>query len=145
MSTGRLLAGGSVAKWVSMAWKPASMAANPLGPIAIMVDSPIAASMEYRPPTQSQKPNILARSMPNAWTSSEFVDTATKCLATAFSPRAATSHERAACPLVIVSKVEKVLDAMTNKVRAGSRSQIASLKSVGSTFETKRNVISRFE
>ena len=54
-----------------------------------MVDSPIAESIEYRPPTQSQNPNMFAVSMPNLATRSALVDTATKCLATASSaPRA---------------------------------------------------------
>ena len=59
-------------------------ARNCSGPMAIIVERPIAESIEYRPPTQSQKPNILAVSMPNFATSSVFVETATKCLATAF-------------------------------------------------------------
>ena len=49
-----------------------------------MVESPIAESIEYRPPTQSQKPNMFAVSMPNADTFPAFVETATKCFATAF-------------------------------------------------------------
>ena len=49
-----------------------------------MVESPMAESIEYRPPTQSQNPNMFAVSMPNFETSAAFVETATKCLATAF-------------------------------------------------------------
>src|SRR5216683_2387500 len=72
------------------------MARKLSGPIATMVDRPIAESIEYRPPTQSQNPNMLAVSMPNAATRSAFVETATKCLATAeSSPSRSTSHLRA--------------------------------------------------
>ena len=53
------------------------------GPIATTTAVPMAESTEYRPPTQSQKPNALAGSMPNASTLSSAVETATKCLATA--------------------------------------------------------------
>ena len=42
----------------------------------------MAESIEYRPPTQSQNPNMLAVSMPNSETLAAFVETATKCLAT---------------------------------------------------------------
>lgn len=44
---------------------------------------PIADHKEYRPPTQSQNPNILRSSMPNSRTFRLLVDNATKCLATA--------------------------------------------------------------
>ena len=44
----------------------------------------MAESIEYRPPTQSQKPNMLAVSMPNSDTFAALVETATKCRATAF-------------------------------------------------------------
>src|ERR1700756_5177251 len=37
--------------------------------MASIVERPIAESIEYRPPTQSQKPNMLAVSMPNLDTS----------------------------------------------------------------------------
>ncbi len=51
---------------------------NASGPMAIISDRPIAEPTEYRPPTQSQNPNMLAVSIPNADTFSAFVDTATK-------------------------------------------------------------------
>src|SRR5262249_13053988 len=38
---------------------------NSLEPMASMVESPIAEVIEYRPPTQSQNPNMFAVSMPN--------------------------------------------------------------------------------
>ena len=85
ISAGRFDASGAVLKCSSISWKPASSSANRSGPIAIIVDSPIAESIEYRPPTQSQKPNMLAVSIPKAATFSALVLTATKCFATAAS------------------------------------------------------------
>ena len=46
MITGRFCSSGAVAKWVSISWNPASSSANPSGPIASMVDSPMAESIE---------------------------------------------------------------------------------------------------
>ena len=43
----------------------------------------------------------------------------------------------------MVSSVVKVFDETMNSVSAGSRSRTASAKSVPSTLETKRNVMSR--
>ena len=104
----------------------------------------MAESIEYRPPTQSQKPNMLAVSMPNFATRSALVDTATKCLATASSePSAPTIQSRAEVALVSVSSVPNVLDEMMNSVSSGSRSRVASAKSVESTLDTNRNVMSR--
>src|ERR1051325_7618637 len=112
--------------------------------MAIIVERPIAESIEYRPPTQSQKPNIFAVSMPKADTFSAFVETARQCLATAFwSFNAFSDHSRALWALVIVSSVVKVLEDTMNKVSAGSRSRVASTRSMPSTFETKRNVMVR--
>ena len=109
------------------------------------MESPIAESIEYRPPTQSQNPNMLFVSIPNAATFSAFVDTATKCFATALTspPRPLSDQSRALCALVIVSNVVKVFDETMNSVSAGSRSRVASTKSVPSTFETNRKVIER--
>ena len=84
---------------------------------------------------------MLAVSMPNFATSAAFVDTATKCLATAASSRSADRlHSRAVRALVIVSIVVNVFEETINSVSAGSRSCVASAKSVPSTFETKRKV-----
>ena len=70
---------------------------------------------------------MLAVSMPNFDTSSALVDTATKCLATAASsPSASIAQSRAEWALVIVSRVVKVLEAITNSVSAGSRSRVSS-------------------
>jgi hypothetical protein len=78
-------------------------------------------------------------------TLSALVDTATKCRATAAcSPaKARNDHSRAVCALVIVSNVVNVFDEMINSVSAGSRSRVASTKSVPSTLDTKRNVMAR--
>ena len=81
--------------------------------------------------------------MPNFATSSAFVDTATKCLATASSdPRAFTHQSRAVCAFVIVSIVVNVFDEITNNVDAGSRPSVASKKSVASALATKRAAMS---
>ena len=108
---------------------------------------PMAESIEYRPPTQSQKPNMLAVSMPNSRTFSAFVLTATKCRATAASspPSPASSQSRAVRALVSVSSVVKVLLAMMNSVSAGSRSMVASRTSAPSTLDTNRKRIERSE
>jgi hypothetical protein len=44
---------------------------------------------------------------------------------------------------VIVSSVVKVFEETMKSVSSGSRSRVASAKSVPSTLETKRNAISR--
>ena len=46
---------------------------------------------------------------------------------------------------VIVSSVVNVFEEMTNSVSAGSRSRVASTKSVPSTLDTNRKVMSRRE
>ena len=113
-------------------------------PIATITDRPTAEGSEYRPPTQSQKPNMLAVSMPNSATRWALVLTATKCLATAAwsPPRPASSQLRASVALVSVSCVVNVLDTMTNSVVAGSRSWVFSYRSVGSMLEMNRHSIS---
>ena len=65
---------------------------------------------------------MLSVSIPKAATRSAFVDTATKWSATASSPRAATSHDRAVRALVNVSIVPNVFEATTKRVEAGSES-----------------------
>ena len=82
--------------------------------------------------------------MPNSVTRSALVETATKCLAIAASlPSVLSAHCRAERALVIVSIVPNVFEETMNSVSAGSRSRVASTRSVESTFETNRNVISR--
>jgi hypothetical protein len=109
--------------------------------MAIMVESPMAESIEYRPPTQSQNSNMFVGSMPNSTTFAVLVDRATKCLATArASPRPWSSQARALVALVMVSSVVNVLEATMKRVSDGSRSRVASTRSVASTFETKRKL-----
>ena len=88
---------------------------------------------------------MLAVSIPNSETFSAFVETATKCFATALGspPSPFRAQSRAEWALVIVSSVTKVFEDTMKSVSAGSRSRVASAKSVPSTFETKRNVIER--
>ena len=145
MSSGRLAAGGASAKCLSTAWKPASISAKASGPTASIVESPIAESIEYRPPTQSQKPNAFAGSIPNSSTASRLVDTATTCRAIALSspPRPSRSHCRALRAFVIVSTVVKVFEETTTSVSSGSRSRSASTSCVASTLETNRNAVPR--
>src|SRR5206468_10500650 len=145
INTGRLRWKGAVRKCSSIWWKPSSIARKLSGPTANIVDSPIAESIEYRPPTQSQKPNLLVVSMPNSETLAALVETATKCFATAFAspPSRASDQSRALWAFVIVSRVVKVFEETMNNVSAASRSCVASTKSVPSTFDTNRNVISR--
>ena len=77
--------------------------------------------------------------MPNSATPSALVETATKCRRTALLvAERASVHSRAGCALVSVSSVVKVFEQTMNSVSAGSRSRVASAKSVPSTFETKR-------
>ena len=80
--------------------------------------------------------------MPNSDTFAALVDTATKCLATAFAslPRPASNQSRALWALVIVSSVVKVFEETMNSVSSGSRSRMASAKSVPSTLDTNRKV-----
>jgi hypothetical protein len=141
-TTGALAASGTVRKCSSTTWNPARKSSNELRPMAIINARPMAESTEYRPPTQSQKPNMLAGSMPNAATPSRLVLTATKCRATASSPRARVSHARAVRALVSVSMVVNVFDETMKSVSAGSRPASARAMSAPSTLETKRVLIS---
>ena len=50
-------------------------------PILKAIGVPIALHKLYRPPTQSQNPNMLVVSIPKADTAAAFVDNAAKCLA----------------------------------------------------------------
>ena len=79
---------------------------NCSGPTATIVNRPIAESIEYRPPTQSQNSNMFAVSIPNSATRSAFVETATKCLAIAAgSPSWPSTQSRAEVAFVNVSRV----------------------------------------
>ena len=89
---------------------------------------------------------MLSVSMPNSATPSALVETATKCFAIASSePSFASAQSRAVRALVIVSRVVKVFEEMMKSVSSGSRSLVFSAKSVPSTLETNRKVMSRRE
>ena len=90
---------------------------------------------------------MFAVSMPNAATRSAFVDTATKWFATA-SRDPSASTDPVPCRVVAlasVSSVPNVLEEMMKRVSSGLRSRTASAKSVESTLDTKRKVISRVQ
>jgi hypothetical protein len=77
--------------------EPAQHVAERVGPIAIISDRPIAESSEYRPPTQSQNPNMLSGSMPNAVDLSALVEHGDESgWRPRRSPSEATSHSRGA-------------------------------------------------
>jgi hypothetical protein len=78
MTTGTLSSREVVRKCSSKAWSPASIASNPSGPMAIIVDRPMAEVIEHGPPTQSENSNMWCGSIPNWVTPSLLVDTATK-------------------------------------------------------------------
>ncbi len=120
-----------------MALPPASSAVKTSMPKPSAIESPTADHSEYRPPTQSQKPNMLTVSMPNAATAFALVETATKCRATAASPRWPTSQSRAVRALRSVSWVVKVFEVTMNRVVSGSRPCSVWAMWVASTLETK--------
>ena len=102
------------------------------------MEVPIADQSEYRPPTQSQKPNIFLVSIPNLPTPAALVESAAKCLATAASSLAAASSQALALlALVMVSWVVKVLDATRKSVVSGFKSLVVSAMWVPSTLDTK--------
>ena len=118
---------GAVLKCSSISRNPSSMSRKPSGPMATISESPIAESTEYRPPTQSQNSNMFSVSMPNSATFSALVETATKCLATAFGvPSLESSQSRAVRAFVSVSSVVNVFEDTMNSVSCGSRSRVAS-------------------
>ena len=91
--------------------------------------------MEYRPPTQSAKPNTLSGAMPNAAVLSAAVDTAANCAAG--SVTFCAIHARAVSALVIVSMVVNVfLTPRSPSVVAGSSRSSVSPICAPSTFET---------
>ena len=131
---------GAVRKCSSIAWKPASIARKCSGPIGDHRRQP--DRRVHRVPAADPVPEsehvarCRCRRPPPA---SALVDTATKCrLMARSSPSASSAHWRAVRALVIVSSVVKVFDETMNSVSAGSRSRVASAKSVPSTFDTKR-------
>ena len=137
MSRGALRSSAAVAKCSSIVCMPSRNSVKTPGPRVIMQLSPIADPTEKRPPTQSQKPNTASSAMPNAATSSDAVETATKCAATASSaPRRSRNHRRAAWAFARVSWVVNVLEATITRVVSGSTPARAESRSRGSTFDT---------
>ena len=145
MITGRFCASGAVRKCSSIAWKPASISLELLGADARSSStgrSPSPSSSGRRPSPRSRtcwrcrcrtrrRARRSSRPRRSAWRS---------------RPRrraAATTHARADCAFVSVSSVPNVFDETMNSVSSADRSRVASTKSVESTFETKRNVMSR--
>eukprot|EP00962_Isochrysis_galbana_P029202 scaffold9325_cov97-Isochrysis_galbana.AAC.2 len=129
-----------------MACAPARKDSKLSQPIAMAMEVPMADQDEYRPPTQSQKPNMLAVSMPNWDTASPFVESAAKWRAIAAGSASLERSQSLAVPaLVIVSWVVKVLDATRKSVVSASTSRSTSAMCVASTFDTKWTFRSRLQ
>ena len=113
------------------------------GPIAIIVESPIAEIHRISPadpiPELKHVGTCRCRTWPLLWHSSKRRQNVWRRLRDFSEPPAARS--RALCALVIVSSVLNVFDEMMKSVSSGLRSRTASTKSVPSTFDTKRKVI----
>ena len=134
-STGMFSASGASTKCRSISQAPVRNSPNRSSPTAIISGRPTAPQTEYRPPTQSQKPNTRSASIPKAAVLSSAVETAAKCFP-AFSPSASRIHACAVRAFVIVSMVVKVFDATMTSVRAGSSLASVSAICAPSTFET---------
>ncbi len=122
ISTGRLAASGVVRKCASIACAPASSSSKRSGPRASTMGRPIALHSEKRPPTQSQKPNMLAVSMPKSRHRcgvGRHRDEVARDRGLV-AEHAPISQARAAWALARVSWVVKVFEATMNKVAAGS-------------------------
>ena len=77
--------------------------------------------------------------MPNFAHLPALVETATKCFATASSPRAPVSQARALTALVMVSWVVKVFEATMNSVRSGRAAQrVGEVRAVDVGDEVRR-------
>mmetsp|Transcript_56760 Transcript_56760/g.138099 ORF Transcript_56760/g.138099 Transcript_56760/m.138099 type:complete len:254 (+) Transcript_56760:3374-4135(+) len=139
--------GGVLRKCKSIACAPACISIQLSNPIDNAIGVPIADHNEYRPPTQSQNPNMLFVSIPKSDTAGPFVDNAAKCFAIDdLSPaNASKTHFLAVPALVMVSCVVNVLDAIKKSVVSGSHFLRISATCVPSTFEQKCIVKSRFE
>src|SRR5690606_30733720 len=80
-STGRLTSKSSFLKCVSILWAPKSNFSKLSYPTERLMDNPTVLHKENRPPTQSHMGKMLSSAIPNCFTFSRFVDTATKCFA----------------------------------------------------------------
>mmetsp|Transcript_8986 Transcript_8986/g.14415 ORF Transcript_8986/g.14415 Transcript_8986/m.14415 type:complete len:228 (-) Transcript_8986:409-1092(-) len=144
---GRFFSGEVFKKCKSMACAPACISIQLSNPIDKAIGVPMALQREYRPPTQSQKPNMLLVSIPNLDTASALVERAAKCLAMdASSPlKAFNTHALAVPALVMVSWVVNVLEAMRKRVVSGSQLFKISEIWVPSTLEQKNMFKSRLQ
>ena len=82
---GRFEAKGWLRKARSISCAPVRNSTKFSQPMASAIEVPMADHEEYRPPTQSQKPNMLAVSMPKSATALAFVESAAKWLPTALA------------------------------------------------------------
>ena len=102
---------GAVSKWQSMACAPSRNFCMTTEPYCNDKGTiPTAEHTEKRPPTQSQKPNTLLSSIPNAFVLSRAVETAIMCLLTESGPSFSTSQERTVRAFNIVSAVVNVFE-----------------------------------
>ena len=114
---GRFLSSGASLKWMSMAWAPSRSSIKRLYPIMQAMDNPIEDQSEYRPPTQSQKPNMFPVSIPKSRTFVLLVEMATKCfLICSFLASELRNQVFAETAFVMVSWVVNVFDAIRKSV-----------------------------
>ena len=85
---------------------------------------------------------MLSGAMSSFAPASTSAATPVKCRAEASSPSVDAIHARAAFAFSAVSTVVIVFETTAKRVSLGSRSRVASARSAGSTFETKRTTIS---
>mmetsp|Transcript_49054 Transcript_49054/g.59383 ORF Transcript_49054/g.59383 Transcript_49054/m.59383 type:complete len:272 (+) Transcript_49054:811-1626(+) len=129
-----------------MACAPACISIQFSKPMESAIGVPMADQREYRPPTQSQNPNMLFVSIPNSLTPLALVLRAAKCFAMDDSSlsKLFKTHCLALLALVIVSCVVNVLLATRKSVVSGSHFLRISAICVPSTFEQKCIDKSRF-
>ena len=107
--------------------------------------SPMAESIEYRPPTQSQKPNMFMTSMPNSRHRLGVGRHRDEVLRDRRLVAQRVEHPVAGGGGVghRLERRERLGRDDEQRLAPGSRSRVASAKSVPSTLDTKRKVSSR--
>ncbi len=137
-STGTFSGHGAVRKCSSISCAPASSrrSARDRSRPSTTARSPTTSSTGHRPSPRTRTCCGVDAELDDR---SAFVDTATKCFATASSPSASTSQVRAECAFVSVSSVVNVFDETTNSVSAGSSRAASDARSAPSTFDTNRH------
>ena len=144
-SAGRLRSSGALRKCSSIAWKPASISREALGPDRDHRREPDRRAHRVAPadpvPEAEHVRRCRCRTPRPPPRSSRRRRSAARPRRRSRAP--ASAQARALRALVIVSSVVNVFEETTNSVSAGSRSRVASAKSVPSTLETNRNVRSR--